>query len=56
MNDFVLFKFCISLTKAVNPVSVGKTRCRHLELGEGEYGISNWSDKILNLQASKKTF
>ncbi|XP_046685688.1 probable 2-oxoglutarate dehydrogenase E1 component DHKTD1 homolog, mitochondrial isoform X1 [Homalodisca vitripennis] len=36
--------------EAVNPVSMGKTRCRHLELGEGEYGISSWSDKVVNLQ------
>ncbi|XP_054263427.1 2-oxoadipate dehydrogenase complex component E1 isoform X2 [Macrosteles quadrilineatus] len=36
--------------EAVNPVSVGKTRCRHLELGEGGYGVGSWSDKVLNLQ------
>lgn len=29
---------------------MGKTRCRHLELGEGEYGVTKWSEKVLNLQ------
>lgn len=36
--------------EAVNPVSMGKTRCRHQESSEGAYGNSQWSDKILNLQ------